>query len=154
MTRISTRLVLLSAESQSIDVMTSTELPAGLPIVVVCWQTPSPETAQALGQCTVVDLSLRPIPVSERLLRVTGMMALDRLLGRTAAGRLLASFGPAHRSRRFSARVRRSVEWQPQRGDALVALDLAATRAAWFAQRATPDVTATFGLSAALARLG
>lgn len=153
MTPAPSRLVLLSAESQSIDAVRGVELPDDLPVIVVCWQTPSAETAEALRPFTVVDLSVQPVSVSERVQGATGIMALAGVLSRSSPGRLLASFGPAHQSRRFAARARRSV-WHPQPGDAVIALDLAATRAAWFAQRDTAEVTATFGLGPGLARLG
>jgi hypothetical protein len=151
-----TRIVLLSAEAQSIDAVLAAELPPGLPVVAICWDAPRPEARAALdrlAEATVIDLSTSGSTVGETLLRTVGVTALTELLRRTAPGRLIASFSPAHRSRRFAARLRSSRSWTAAPGDAIAALDLAATRAAWFAARSTPGTTATLGLEATLTRL-
>jgi len=148
------RLVFLSAEANSIDEARDAVLPRDLPVIALCWLAPVPATAVALSNCTLVDLSASEPSAGERLLRWSGLMALDAALRTSSPGRLLASIGLAHRSRLFAARVGRSSAWQPQPGDAVIALDLAATRAAWLAQRHTAGVTATLGLRAGLARLG
>lgn len=147
------RLILLSADASSIDVVLTAALPADRPVVAVCWSTPGPEVSAALAAATTVDLSATGPTRGERLLGATGIAALTRLLQRTAPGRLLASFSPAHRSRRYAARLRAARAWTPSAGDVIVALDLPATRAAWFAQRGTPGSAAVLGLSAGLKRI-
>ncbi|MER3387427.1 MAG: hypothetical protein RIA38_00700 [Microcella pacifica] len=149
MTARPSRLVLLSAESNSLTEARSAALP-GVPILALCWQAPDAETSAALSTSEVVDLSQCPRPLSERAIAATGLLALSRALSRTAPGRLIASFGPAHRSRLFAARVQRSGAWAPRSGDVVIALDTAATRAAWFAQRRVEGVQARVGLRAGL----
>jgi hypothetical protein len=151
-----TRIVLLSAEAQSIDAVLTAELPPALTVVAICWQSPRPETAAviaALADATLIDLSAAGPPVGESMLRALGIAAVTEFLRRTAPGRLIASFSPAHRSRRFAARLRAAGGWTPAAGDAIVALDLAATRAAWFSARSARGTSATFGLAPALKRI-
>lgn len=150
---MSARLVLLSSEAASIDAVLTASLPTDVPLIAVCWSTPGADAAAALDASTVIDLSAVGAPRGERLLAATGISALTGVLQRTAPGRLLASFSPAHRSRRFAARLRASEGWTPLPGDVIVALDLPATRAAWFAQRATPGSAAVLGLAAGLKRI-
>lgn len=147
---MSARLVLLSSEAASIDAVLTASLPTDVPVIAVWWSTPGAEAAAALHEATVIDLSRVGPTRGERLLGVTGIAALTRLMQRTAPGRLLASFSPAHRSRRFAARLRAAEGWTPMPGDVIVALDLPATRAAWFARRATPGSAAVLGLAPGL----
>ena len=150
---MSGRLILLSSEAASIDAVLTASLPTDVPLIAVCWSAPGAEAAAAMHEATVIDLSRVGATRGDRLLSATGIAALTGLLQRTAPGRLLASFSPAHRSRRFAARLRASEGWTPLPGDVIVALDLPATRAAWFARRATPGSAAVLGLAAGLKRI-
>lgn len=151
-----TRIVLLSAEAQSIDALLTSDLPPTFTVVAICWESPRPETAAAMAALTdarLIDLSAVGPTVGETLLRALGIAAVTEFLRRTAPGRLIASFSPAHRSRRFAARLRAAGGWTPAAGDAIVALDLSATRAAWYSSRSTLGTSATFGLAPALKRI-
>jgi|GEM_PF-4795231 hypothetical protein len=150
---MSRRLILMSSEAASIDAVLTVSLPTDVPLIAVCWSPPGAQAAAALASSTVIDLSAVGAPLGERLLGATGVTTLTRVLQRTAPGRLLASFSPAHQSRRFAARLWSTEAWTPAPGDVIVALDLPATRAAWLAQRATPGSAAVLGLSPGLKRI-
>lgn len=146
------RLLFLSAHSQSIDALVDEGITLDDGSTAFCWETPRPSTMLQLGAQEIVDLALLQRSTAESLIDLVGLSAANRALSQSSPGRLAASFGPAHRSRRFHARLVRSPRWQPRARDLIVALDLDATRAAWFESRRVDGVEAVLGLQAALER--
>lgn len=148
------RLIFLSADGFSVEALRDVDLRLERPAIAICWGRSSVDAALLPGRVTIIDLSSVAPPRAERLLHATGLVALTRALEKSAPGRLVASLSPAHRSRLFAARVQASSEWAAQSGDAIIALDLHATRGAWLARKRTPGTTATLGLIPGLRRAG
>lgn len=147
------RLVLLAAEPGSLDQLLGASLPPGVDLVVATWDAPGRAAEELLGGARLIAVGDDAAPVAERALSTLGGDALQRVLRRSPAGRLLDSVSPLHRSRRFAARVERRGEWTPGSNDDIVALDAAAGLLAWRTVRRVPGATATLGLAAALERL-
>lgn len=147
------RLVLLAAEPGTLDQLLGATLPSDLELAVVSWDEPSPAAARLLHGCDMIVVGADLVPPVERLLCRLGGDTLRRALLRSPAGRLIDSFSPLHRSRRFAARVERHADWRLRTGDALVALDDAAALLAWRSTRRMAGITATLGLTAGLERL-
>lgn len=146
------RLVLLAGEPGSLDQLLGAILPSDADIVVATWDAPGRSAQELLRSAVIMTVGGDPAPLAERAVAALGGDAIQHVLRRSPAGRLLDSVSPLHRSRRFAGRVERRAEWRPGPHDDLVALDAAAGLLAWRTVRRVAGATATLGLAAALAR--